>query len=455
MFRAEYLTELLGGETVKIFLSLCTDSRQYNGEDVFWCLNGPSFCGSDYIEDVYTKGCLLFVLEKAYYKSNFSKKYPKATFLTTNDALDSLQKLATKCIIEEKNRGLINIGITGSNGKTTTKEIIYFILKKIFGHNYVTATKNNFNNHLGVPLTILSMDKETRFLIVEMGTNHPGEIEKLVHLSRPDVGIITNIGEAHLEFFQNKEGVLKEKSYLYEYIEHHSKRPLAIINADDEMLTTCDYPFAITFSRDQKLKTTYHYTIDDKNNIVVCGYKNYLLTNHNIQEHYNLVNLLHSTLFLIHLLPHKEKEILSAAADVSTPDNNRSTWKQYQGFRVFLDAYNANPSSMRAALESFKEATKDLDPDKVLIVLGDMNELGKKTSFYHRSIGAFTKNQGFKNVCFIGSYSQHYLEGHDKGIAFKNTTDFLERWTNVSNSYKAIFLKGSRSLQLESLLDII
>ncbi len=452
MFKAKYLTELFGGTIPRQYISLCTDSRKYKNEDVFWCLNGPSFRGSDYVESVYKKGCLLFFLEKASYKEGLAKKCPKATFFTTDNALASLQDLGNKCVEEEKCRGLISIGITGSNGKTTVKEITAFILRKLVGQDQVFATQENFNNHIGVPLTILSMSEKTRFLIVEMGTNYPGEIENLAHLSMPDVGIITNIGEAHLKFFKNKRGVLKEKTSLYNYIRDHSQQPLAIINHDDEMLSTCNYPFSITFSENKD--SSYNYTIDN-NRILILGRKKYIIANKNIKEHYNLVNLLQSTLFLMHLLPHRKNDILEIAEDVSLPDNNRSTWKYYRGIKVFLDAYNANPASMNASLRSFKKATESLDREKILLILGDMNELGENTRSSHRKIGKLTKDLGFRNVYFVGRYSGYYLEGHERGIAFKETKKLLNQWKNIPRLYKAVFLKGSRSLQLESLLDIV
>ena len=452
MFKSKYLTKLFGVSLSQEYVSLCTDSRKYNNEDVFWCLNGPSFRGSDYIESVYEKGCYFFVLEKTDHKKTLEKKCPKATFLTTNNTLNALQDLARICMKEEKHTGLISIGITGSNGKTTVKEIMACILRKLVGKDSVSATQGNFNNHIGVPLTILSMSEKTRFLVVEMGTNHPGEIEKLVHLSMPDVGIITNIGDAHLEFLKDKRGVLKEKLSLYNYIRDHSKRPLVIMNHDDEMLSSCSYPFSVTFSENKK--TSYNYTIDN-NRICILGKKRYIIVNENIKEHYNLVNLLQSTLFLIHLLPNRVDEILDISQTIKLPDNNRSTWKYYRGVKIFLDAYNANPSSMAASLRSFKKSTENMDQEKVLLVLGDMNELGENTQSFHRKIGNLTEGLGFRNVYFIGHYSNYYLEGNERGIAFKERKGLLHQWEDILRSYKAIFLKGSRSLQLESLLDII
>ena len=449
MFKAQYLSELTG-QYPKEYISLSTDSRIYTDEDVFWCLDGPFFRGSDYIQSAYEKKCRLFVLNKKHYDENFPGKFPGASFLAVDDPLAYLQNLALKCVEGEKKQGLQVIGITGSNGKTTCKEIMTLMLNILFGLDCVSSTWRNFNNQIGVPLTILSMRKETRFLIVEMGTNHPGEMASLCRICKPDAGFITNIGLSHLEFFGDKEGVLKEKAALYDSIKKHSKNPLVLLNEDDEMLARLAQE-AITFSRHKK--SSYNYTIDSSGAIRVSGQKEFTIDNSYINEDFNLVNLLQCTLLLIHLLPERVHDILKASGMIALPKGNRSTWKDSRGTRIFLDAYNANPSSMEASLASFNKSCADIDPEKVLVVLGDMNELGEKTSDYHQGIGELTKKLGFKHIYFVGRYAQFYKKGNREGIAFSSVNELAKKWNQTMHLYDSIFLKASRSLKLESLLE--
>ena len=448
MFRAQYLSELTKGRS-KEYLSLSTDSRIYTNEDVFWCLDGPSFKGSDYIESVYKKKCRLFVLNKKHFNENFPQQYPEASFLAVDDSLAYLQNLALKCIEGEKNQGLQVIGITGSNGKTTCKEIMTLMLNILFGLDCISSTWRNFNNQIGVPLTILSMKKETLFLIVEMGTNHPGEMTPLCRICKPDAGFITNIGFSHLEFFGNKEGVLKEKAVLYDSIKKHSKNPLILLNEDDEMLARLNNE-AITFSKHKK--SSYNYNIDSSG-IHVSGQREFTIKNPYIKEDFNLVNLLQCTLLLTHLLPKRVHDVLKASETIALPKGNRSTWKDKRGTRIFLDAYNANPSSMEASLTSFNKSCANIDPEKILIVLGDMNELGEKACDYHKEIGELTKKLGLRHIYFVGRYAKFYKSGNSEGIAFASVSELAKKWNQTMHRYDSIFLKASRSLMLESLLE--
>ena len=451
LFRARYLKHL-GHSCDKDYLDLCTDSRTYAGEDLFWCLDGPSFRGSDYIRSVYDKGCSLFVLAQKHYHPDLSRYCPRASFFRVDDPLLSLQNLASECVGGEKKEGLCTIGITGSNGKTTCKEIMASILEAVCGPEAISSTQGNLNNHIGVPLTILSMKKKTRFLIVEMGTNHPGEIAHLSQMAKPDVGLITNIGLAHLEFLKNKEGVLKEKLALYNHIEKHAKHPLILINKDDEMLAH-QCPAAITFSGSKQ--SSYHYTLNPKGHLHVSGLKNFSIVNPHIREKFNLINLLQCTLLLLHLLPDRDDAIIEAACHTALPDNNRSTWRPYKGAQVYLDAYNANPSSMRASLESFERTMENIPKDRVLLILGDMNELGEKRIEFHRDIGKLIKILGFSHVYFVGHYASSYRRGFGEGEVFSNLEELEKVWDNAVRNHDYIFLKASRSLQLERLLAIV
>ena len=452
MFKAKYL-KYPHGQDPERYLSLSTDSRCYTDEDIFWCLNGPSFKGSDYIDSVFEKGCRIFVLEGKYDTPSLRKRFPRGIFLSAKDSFIGLRELASSVIRGEKKEGLRVIGITGSNGKTTTKEMVKFILERLVGSEYVSSTRGNFNNLVGVPLTILSMQKKTKWLILEMGTNRPGEIAQLAQIGMPDIGIITNIGEAHLEYLCDRRGVLEEKRTLYDYIEKHSSIPLGVIDRDDEMLRSLDYPFTVTFSR--RRAGDYEYRIGSGNTISVGGLRKITIVNTHIREEFNLVNLLQSVLLLVHALPEKADEIVEVAGSVVLAQNNRCTWKTYGKTRVYLDAYNANPSSMRASLSGFGKAVSGVPKDKVLVVLGDMNELGGMAQGLHKEIGRLTRVLGFKNVYFVGRYSQFYWQGREGGKAVGELEVFRGRWDEIAPLYDYVFLKGSRALQLESLLDTL
>lgn len=428
---------------------ISTDSRGIDKKCAFVALDGPNHKGSDFAQDCLKKGVKVLVLNENYRQvvSRLEKQYSFAV-IYVKDTLKYLQELATVVSGKWQDRGGILIGITGSNGKTTNKEMLYHILSSIFPHQ-VSATVGNLNNHIGVPLTILSIDSDCKVAVVEMGTNHPGEMKVLCNIASPFSGFITNIGDAHLEFFGDREGVFAEKSVLYQAIKQ--KQGPYIINQDDEKLRIL-----------QKSNNTISYgrlgddvKIEFVDNGLILKFKEdkFVVNNPRLSGTFNYFNLGMCMTLVMSLFPDKKNEIIEAAESFDPPQNNRTSWIERKGKRVFLDAYNANPSSMLASLTSF---IKDQDIGKSLFVLGDMNELGEKAEELHGQVGEFLRKKGIKNVIFVGRYCDFYKNAFGEGGQTYGSVDSLaEDWLSHFNKYKTIFIKGSRSLQLERLLDNI
>ncbi len=438
-------------------LKINTDSRSFSSGETFVALVGENFDGFNYIEDVLKlqPACVVFE-EKEERREKvlaWQTVYPEVYFVSVTDTLKFLQELASLHIKEwrefKSNRKVI--GITGSNGKTTHKEMLKHILSKILDDR-VLATKGNLNNHIGVPLTIFNLNNEHDAAIIEMGMNHQGEIEDLCNIVNPEHGLITNVGPAHIEFMKSVENIFVEKSALYKAVLINSSgEGMFVINADDEHLNLLEKSNGLTrfgeVNGDVKVK------INIPNISFNFNSKDYSFRNVNIQEKYNLKNLVGVTLLAMKLYPDKIDEILSAAESYTQPNMNRSIWAE----NIFLDAYNANPASMKTSLNSFFETikNKNISLDDCYFVLGDMNELGDFSEKFHGEIGKYLQDNGVKNVCFIGRFRDFYLKTYTSfAHSFLTKDEFKEQWMIARKKYKYIFIKASRSLQLETLLNI-
>lgn len=438
-------------------LKVNTDSRSFQKGETFVALVGENFDAFNYLESVLELEAkvvvVAFSLERANLLEMLSVLYPKTLFITVTDTVEFLQELARLHLESwkkaDKERKVI--GVTGSNGKTTHKEMIYFLLNELLPGK-VLATKGNLNNHIGVPLTIFRLNKKHKIAIIEMGMNHSGEIKVLCDVARPEHGMITNIGAAHIEFLKTMDNIFKEKGTLYDSVVKNSKgKGVFVVNADDTYL--------------RKLKKTAGLTTYGEDNgdvkIEIKGNQIYfhiektaaLITNKNISEHHNLKNLAGTAIFAMKLFPKKIKEITLAASHYEQPSMNRSQWLG----NIFLDAYNANPSSMRVSLDSFVTIMKNkhISLDDCYFVLGDMNELGDHAPKMHEEIARHAKDLGIKNISFIGRYREFYLRGYPNPTSSHQTKEeFSEKWKSARKNYKFIFVKASRSLQLETLINI-
>lgn len=442
-------------------LNFCTDTRKYVHPSAFVAIPGTKVNPLDVIGSLLDKGCpLVFYQQDAVNDEKASAlqgQYPSVQFLPVKDSVLFLQQLAHAHIQDWRSNGARRkvFAISGSNGKTTHKEMLAHIFQQIIPGKVMATEKNN-NNHLGVPLTLLPVNEQTEMVVLELGSNHPGEIKTLCDIAVPDSGVTTNIGATHLEFFDTEENVFKEEAYLYHAVKNSTNgQGFYLINQDDSFLKALpatEGALKYGESAEAEARITF---LEDGAKII---YKQQELEVHNanITGRHNKLNLITCAFIALHFYPELKAQILEAAASFR-PTQNRSQWIEFEGRAIYLDAYNANPSSMKAALQGFKESV--LAQGKTLtetcVVLGDMNELGENTPKYHAEVGKFVQELGFENVYYVGRYADHYLQGHPTGNKRASSADFKQEYRKeCMKKFSIHFIKGSRSLQLESLFDI-
>ena len=413
---------------------ISTDTRRIEKNSLFFALKGDNFNANKFAEQAIKNGAKYAVIDEAKYKTN-------ENYILVNDVLETLQNLAN---YHRKQIGIKIIAITGTNGKTTTKELINAVLQEKYN---IKATAGNFNNHIGVPLTLLGFDKNLDYGIVEMGANHPKEIELLCKIAEPDYGIITNIGKAHIEGFGSFQGVIDTKNELYDYLKANNK--IIFYNAENEILTGLinDYKNTIAFS--SKDNTEYYCKITDVNPFVNVKFfnKQFVDINTNLVGVYNLENI--TAACTIGAFLDLDKSEIKAGLENYRPSNNRSQLTVTDNNKIIVDAYNANPTSMNGAIDNFVE----IKSDKKVLILGDMLELGKISDQEHQNIIKKVDKLGFKNVFFIGDI--FYKFKTDKFKFFNNTNElssYLEK-EKIQNSF--ILLKGSRGIKLETVLKFL
>jgi UDP-N-acetylmuramoyl-tripeptide--D-alanyl-D-alanine ligase len=442
-------------------IGFCTDSRKYHHPNAFVAIPGAKVNPLDIISDLLQQGCpVVFFqedsinLEKV---KELKNKFPKTEFVPVSDSVTFLQEISHHHIREWKTLNPRNtiFAISGSNGKTTHKEMLAFILKEVLPGKVLATEKNN-NNHLGVPLTLLGVSEKTEMVVLELGSNHPGEIKVLCDISEPTAGLTTNIGATHLEFFGTEEKVFQEEAYLFHAVKNvtHGKG-FFLINLDDSFLKHLE-PSAgsITYGESSEAMARIAF-LETGAKIHHLGH-NLVALNAHITGRHNKLNLITCLFIAVHFYPEHKLAFVEACKDFR-PTKNRSEWIEFQNRPIYLDAYNANPSSMKAALQGFKESVLEqgFKLSDACIVLGDMNELGDSTPQYHKEMGQYVKALGFPHVYFVGRYSAYYLEGNAEGSAKSSSAEFKSEYQkNCIKKYGIHFIKGSRSLQLESLIDI-
>ena len=397
---------------------------------MFFALKGPSFNGNSFAKEALENGASHAVVDEAQYK--ISDKY-----ILVHDVLHILQQLATFHRLNSKAQ---IIALTGSNGKTTTKELISEVLSK----KYKTiATKGNLNNHIGVPLTLLTIKKETEIAIVEMGANHQKEISFLCRLAQPDFGYITNFGKAHLEGFGGVQGVIKGKSELYDYLVTNSKH--VFLNADD--------PIQIEKLQYYTNKTGYSQAQTDYFQIKLHGadpfvhiqVKDVLIKTQLIGT-YNFPNC--AAAILVGNYFNVELSDIKNALEDFVPQNNRSQILEKNGFTIVLDAYNANPTSMRAALEAFN----GMPGTRKMVMLADMFELGESAREEHQNLAELVENMAFDTCFLIG---ENFYETHTQCETFISFEALAKQLQNTPLEKGTLLIKGSRGMALERVLDLL
>ena len=407
------------------------DSRSIKKGSLFFALKGPNFDGNQFANDALKKGASYVVVDDPN-----SVEINDKIFLV-EDSLNALQKLA---LYHRKQLKIPIIAITGSNGKTTTKELIREVLSQKF---FVHSTKGNMNNHIGVPITILQISKNHEVAIIEMGANHLKEIEKLCSIALPNWGYITNFGKAHLEGFGSEQGVITGKSELYEYLGKNKGKIL--VNKDDliQVDKTKKYTRFFFGSKSEcDIKIEY---LESKNGLSV-GFKKRKFKSP-IHGNYNFANIAAALSFGI-LFEVDLNKIQKAIASYDSK-NNRSEKIIINKTRFILDAYNANPTSMGVALDSFcdKYSTNNL------VILGDMFELGKETIIEHKKIIAQCLNSGVSHVYLVGKIFN--TVNNTKYTSFENTIDLIELLNTQAIKDAFILIKGSRGMKLEQLVDYL
>tara|TARA_B100000287_G_scaffold107182_2_gene99421 strand:- start:142 stop:1413 length:1272 start_codon:yes stop_codon:yes gene_type:complete len=420
------------GSIHKIFLKsngVSTDSRKVKKNDIYFSLKGPNFNGNEFAKSAIEKGACYAIVDQKEYVINKS-------YILVEDCLKTLQNLAN---YHRKNSKAKIIGLTGSNGKTTSKELIFSVLKNKFK---TIATTGNLNNHIGVPLTLLSIKEDTEIAIIEMGANHLKEIETLSNIADPDYGYITNFGKAHLEGFKNLEGVIKGKSELYNHLINKS-RLIFINNRDKKQVElTKEYSNKFTFGEQNSDSIFSVKSINPKINISIDN----ILIESNLFGQYNIDNI--AAAICIGKYFNLDNENIKAGIERYIPENNRSQIIKKGSNKIILDAYNANPTSMQLALSSFN----DMKEEKKIVFIGDMFELGENSHQMHQEIVYTVEKMNFDQTFIIGDLFNKTK--HSSNIkSFKNLNDLKGNMDEISNS--AILIKGSRGMKLENILDFI
>lgn len=413
--------------------SICTDSRKITKNCMFFALKGDNFNGNAYAKSALDNGAKYCVIDEKQYAEN-------DRYILVKDTLKTLQELAT---FHRKTLNLPIIALTGSNGKTTTKELINSVLSTQYK---TSSTKGNLNNHIGVPLTLLEMTKDTEIGIVEMGANHAKEIAFLCNIAFPDYGVITNFGKAHLEGFGSVEGVIKAKSELYDYLKTHHK--LIFVNQNDEIQLKQIGTYESIYTFGKEISKGPNPILKSSQPFVTLNYEENTI-NSQLTGEYNFNNISIAIAFGVFFKIKPEN--IKMAIEHYIPTNNRSQFIAKGSNTILMDAYNANPTSMKAALLNFEKLNNKIK----IAILGDMFELGKDAEKEHQYIADLCSTLLLDKVILVGENFFKTTLVSTKVMAYRTFEDFKNN-VNLSNIQNTTFLiKGSRGMSLERAFDMI
>lgn len=407
-----------------------SDTRQIKHNSIFFALKGEKFDGNSFAEKALDKGAMLAIIDNAEFHCG-------ENCILVENSLVCLQALATH---HRKQLQIPVIGLTGTNGKTTTKELIHRVLSKKF-KTYATA--GNYNNHIGVPLTILEIREDAEIAVIEMGANHIGEIARLCEIALPDRGMITNIGKAHLEGFGGIEGVIKAKTELYNFLRKTDAN--VYVNADDPLLQELSKGMKhITYG--QKMLADQNANIRSSFPFLEIEWNGNLISSQ-LYGDYNFYNIM-AAITVGRSFEIKEQEIIDAIKNYQ-PTNNRSQVIQGNLNTIYLDAYNANPSSMQVAIDHFAK----LQAKKKVLILGDMLELGEDENVEHEKILQQVRDN-FDHLILVGPVFSRIAE--KSNIPVFTDTAQAAIWLKEHPIKDAhILMKASRGIAIEKLLDLI
>jgi UDP-N-acetylmuramoyl-tripeptide--D-alanyl-D-alanine ligase len=395
---------------------------------MFFALKGENFNGNQYAKQAIEKGAQYAIVDEEAYA-----KQPNV--ILTDNVLETLQQLA---LFHRKYLKTPIIALTGSNGKTTTKELINAALSQKFN---TTATIGNLNNHIGVPLTLLSMTEKTEIGIIEMGANHQKEIEFLCNIAEPDYGLITNYGKAHLEGFGGVEGVIKGKSEMYEHLMKHDKT--IFVNGNDNIqVEKTKYAQTYFFGQDDSFNVQVKF-IEAQPNVKIT-YNGLTIQSHLIGA-YNFSNIA-AAIAIANYFKVDDYNI-KTAIESYIPSNNRSQIIQKASNKIILDAYNANPTSMQAALLNFEKQS-----GTKIAILGDMFELGEETKKEHQHIADLAISLNIDEIIFVGENFFQSIVNSKKTKQFKSFDAFKSNFDFSQIENATFLIKGSRGMALERTL---
>lgn len=410
---------------------ICTDTRKISKGNIFFALRGANFNANEFAKTALEKGAAYAVIDQEKYKED-------DRYIVVDDTLRALQRLANH---HRRQFNIPFIGITGSNGKTTSKELINAVLQQ----KYKTyATVGNLNNHIGVPLTILAIDKSVEIAIIEMGANKVGDIKELCEIAEPTHGLITNIGKAHIEGFGGFEGVIRGKGELYDWLLRTDGT--VFINSQNEILRNMGkrfknpyfYPAENDFYHCELVKAEPNVTFKAENGEVIEA---------EIIGKYNFENIAAALCIgkFFEVPPKKANEAVKSYS----PTNNRSQIIKKGSNTIIMDCYNANPTSMKAAIENIK----GMPDTRKAVILGDMLELGEDTASEHYKIGELVACCDFTDKLFVGRFMKEAMEENPDGHYFSTKKELEEYLEKNPFEETLVLIKGSRGIGLETILE--
>lgn len=423
-------------EIFKKCTGVTTDSRNCQTGNLFVALKGDAFNGNKFAAQALEAGCSHAIIDEPEYAAD-------ERYIVVSDALDTLQQLAR---LYREQFDIPVIGITGTNGKTTTKELVTAVLSEKYK---IHSTRGNFNNDIGVPKTLFALDGSHEIAVVEMGASHPGDIKRLVEIAEPQYGLITNVGLAHLQGFGSFEGVKKTKGELYDYLRQHSGSRVFVNAGDDNLMTMAEGMETVRYGTDEAEGLTV------SGSIVSCSPKlsfkwNAAGKSHKVDTQlvgsYNIYNMLAAV--CVGLTFGVDEEKICHALSSYEPRNNRSQLDESGRNTLLVDAYNANPTSMAAAVTNFSL----IDANHKMAILGDMKELGADSSAEHQRITDMLSNAGIETVWLVGS------EFAKTQCAYRKFNDVEEVKAAIGAediSGRFILIKGSNSTRLSQLVEVL
>jgi len=431
-----------------------TDSRTLKGGELFFALKGENFDGNEYALKALEAGAAYAVVNAG---SSAVRNSDDSRLIKVEDTLKTLQELARwhRCMTFVDGKPLTVIALTGTNGKTTTKELIREVLSVKYN---VTATKGNLNNNIGVPLTLLEIDSATQLAVVEMGASHPGDIKELVDIALPNYGLVTNVGKAHLLGFGSFEGVKKTKGELYDYLRRTADK--VFLNVDNPHLCSMASERNLQHDPERPYSLVIPYGVDYQGAEVLpsspdCPFLRIVLDGKEIST--NLVGAYNADNVMAALCVGRqfgvELEDAVKVIEAYIPSNNRSQMTRTGRNTLIIDAYNANPSSMEAALSNFASVQAPVR----IVMLGDMLELGADSLKEHVTVVRQALSMQLENVCLVGrEFGKALTEMGDEGghILHFESSDELAAWAEKAEITGAVILvKGSRGTRMEKIVE--